>query len=110
MSLDRNWKYAILWEFQVNPEFQSQFEQAYGASGDWAQLFRSGDGYSGTELIRDETDPYRYVTIDLWRSRQDYETFRNQHADEYRRIDVACERMTETERALGTFERATLSR
>jgi heme-degrading monooxygenase HmoA len=103
--MDASWNYAILWQFQVNPEFQSQFERVYGPSGDWAQLFQSGNGYCGTELIRDESDPCRYVTVDLWRSRADYETFRQQHAEEYERIDQRCERMAEDERALGTFER-----
>jgi heme-degrading monooxygenase HmoA len=108
--MDTNWKYAILWEFHVIPEFQSQFEHVYGPDGDWAHFFRSGNGYFGTELIRDETNPDRYVTLDLWSSRADYESFRKQYADEYHRIDQSCERMTNNERALGTFERVPPSR
>jgi hypothetical protein len=50
-------------------------------------------------------NPRRYVTIDLWRTRQEYEDFRQQHADDYRQIDQRCEQMTEAEQALGTFER-----
>ena len=105
MLMNPDWQYAIMWEFQVKPEFQTQFERVYGPRGDWAKLFRAGNGYIGTELIRDETNPYRYLTIDLWRSREDHEHFRQQHADEYCRIDRRCEQMTQTERALGTFER-----
>ena len=106
MFMNPDWQYAILWEFHVKPEAQPQFERVYGARGDWAQFFRMASGYIGTELIRDEKQSHRYVTIDLWRSRQEYEAFRQQHADEYRQIDQRCEQMTEAEQALGTFERS----
>jgi heme-degrading monooxygenase HmoA len=105
MLLNPDWQYAIAWEFHVKPEFQLQFEQVYGPSGEWARFFRLAIGYVATELIRDEKNPPRYLTIDLWRSRQDYEAFHQQHADEYRQIDQRCEQMTESEQALGTFER-----
>jgi heme-degrading monooxygenase HmoA len=105
MSVNSDWHYAILWEFQVRPEFRLRFEQVYGPNGEWAQFFRSSSGYFRTELIHDESSPNRYVTIDLWRSREDYEAFRQQHAEEYHRIDQRCEQMTEAERALGTFKR-----
>ena len=105
MFMNSGWQYAILWEFHVKPDAQLQFERIYGPRGDWAQFFRTASGYIGTELIRDEKKSHRYVTIDLWRSRQEYEAFRQQHADEYRQIDQRCEQMTEAEQALGTFER-----
>jgi heme-degrading monooxygenase HmoA len=105
MLLNPDWLYAIAWEFQVKPEFQAQFEQVYGPQGEWAQFFRTATGYVGTELIRDQGSRHRYVTLDLWCSRQDYEAFRRHHAEEYHRIDQRCEQMTEAERALGIFER-----
>ena len=105
MLMNPDWQYAVIWEFHVKPEAQGEFEQAYGPRGEWAKLFRSGNGYIGTELTRDETTPYRYVTIDLWRSRQAYDDFRQQHSNEYRQIDQRCEQMTESEQALGTFDR-----
>jgi heme-degrading monooxygenase HmoA len=109
MSLDPVWHYAVIWEFRVKPEFQAQFEQVYGPNGEWARFFRSDAAYVKTELIRDSITPGRYVTIDFWRSGEDYESFRRQHADEYHEIDQHCDSITETERALGTFERVPLS-
>ena len=105
MTMDSNWQYAIVWQFEVRPAFQAQFEKVYGPQGVWADFFRSASGYLGTELLRDETNPCRYVTIDLWRSRQHYDAFRQQHADEYHRSDERCEQMTEGEQSLGTYER-----
>jgi hypothetical protein len=45
--------YVSLCEFRVNTGFVFEFEKAYGPDGDWARLFRRGDGYLGTELLRD---------------------------------------------------------
>ncbi len=98
-------QYVIIWEFRVRPGFTPQYEQIYGPDGEWNRLFRRGKGYIRTELLRDPTIPGRYLTIDVWRSRGDYDNFHQQHAEEYRRIDRQCEEITERESALGTFER-----
>lgn len=107
MFMNPDWQYAIVWEFHVRAGAEPQFERVYGARGDWAEFFRRASGYIGTELVHDEKNSCRYVTIDLWRSRQEYDAFRQRYADEYRQIDQRCEQMTEAEQALGSFERVT---
>src|SRR5690242_20654494 len=37
--------FVIAWEFQVKAEHREDFERAYGPSGDWLKLFRTGEGY-----------------------------------------------------------------
>jgi hypothetical protein len=44
--------YVILWRFRPLEARESEFERAYGCSGEWALLFGRGDGYLGTELLR----------------------------------------------------------
>ncbi len=105
MLANQTWLYAIVWEFRARPGCEWQFEQVYGPNGDWAKLFSVAEGYLRTELMRDEDNPGRYLSIDLWRSRQDYDSFRQRHAEEYRRLDEKCEEMTENEFAVGVFER-----
>ncbi len=95
----------IVWEFRVRAGLVEGFEQVYGPEGRWAQFFRTGKEYVGTELVRDAKDPRRYVTLDFWTSRAAYENFRRQHLAEYEAIDTQCEQMTETESELGRFER-----
>ena len=34
-----------VWEFQVRPGRESEFESHYGPDGTWARLFRSAEGY-----------------------------------------------------------------
>ena len=43
--------YVILWRFRPAVGRESEFERAYGPSGQWARLFGLDDGYLGTELL-----------------------------------------------------------
>ena len=96
-------QFLVIWEFVVQPGKEQTFEQIYGPDGDWVQLFRQGHGYCGTKLSRDFDKPRRYVTLDFWESRADYEAFKLQHAAEYKAIDEKCEALTEEEREIGKF-------
>jgi heme-degrading monooxygenase HmoA len=96
--------YVVLWRFRPREGRQSEFERAYGPSGEWALLFRRGDGYLGTELLQRSEDPREYLTLDRWTSRAAYEAFRARWSDEYRRLDHRLEELTEEETLLGTFE------
>jgi heme-degrading monooxygenase HmoA len=96
--------YVVLWQFRSLVGRQSEFERAYGPSGEWALLFRRGDGYLGTELLRRSDDPGEYLTLDRWASRAAYEAFRARSSSEYRRLDHRLEELTEEEMPLGTFE------
>ena len=98
------WNYVMIWEFEVSADFRSQFESVYGPDGDWAKFFRSGEGFAGTELIR---NPGRglYLTLDFWQSREKYELFRERNRAQYQEIDRQCERLTVREREIGAFER-----
>lgn len=99
------WGWVIIWEFLVRPESRQKFESLYGRAGVWARFFARGQGYLGTELIRDKHDGRRYVTLDFWASRVAYEGFREQYRAEYEAIDSECEDMTESEVEIGRFER-----
>lgn len=96
--------YRIVWAFDVRAGDAAEFERIYGPGGEWARLFRSGAGYEGTELLRDVSHPDRYVTIDRWQSRADFQRFREQFAREYRALDERCERLTTGEHRIGEFE------
>src|SRR5579864_7201993 len=97
-------EFVVVWEFCVRPDQQRTFEKAYASDGIWATFFRSGDGYVGTELIRDREEPLRYLTIDVWQSRQAYELFKKKNRAEYQAIDQRCESLTRTEKLIGEFQ------
>lgn len=96
--------YIIIWEYQVKIEHVKEFQEIYAANGAWAELFRKGEGYLGTELMRDINRPYRYMTIDRWVSPHDYESFLSQWKSEYSKLDAECEGLTEKETLLGKWE------
>ena len=81
-----------------------EFERAYGPEGEWAEFFRGGDGYIGTELLRDVENAGRYLVIDRWDSRDAYQRFVERHRDEYmRRVDESAF-YYDAELRVGTFE------
>ena len=96
--------YVIIWDYQVKVDHTAEFEQIYYSNGAWTELFRKGTCYINTELLRDEMNPQRYITIDRWDSAEDYEAFRTQFNKEYKALDAQCEGLTERETLLGKWE------
>ncbi len=91
------------WAFQVPPEQEAAFRAAYGPSGDWACLFRRGEGYLGTTLLQDADRPGRYLTLDRWTCAEAHDAFLARHRADYETLDRRCERLTDDEQNLGTF-------
>lgn len=94
--------YVLIWQFTPKPGFEKEFQAAYGPEGDWVRLFREGNGYIGTKLLKETGSPL-YITIDEWNSREAYESFRSAHALRYRELDQQFEFLTESETHLGSF-------
>jgi heme-degrading monooxygenase HmoA len=93
---------ALVFSYEVRDA--GAFEQTYGADGDWAQFFRKGAGYIGTELLHDVEIPTRYLVIDRWESAEAYNAFAAEHRDEYMtRVDDS-RFLYDQELRFGTFE------
>ncbi len=93
---------ALVFSYDVRDV--EEFERVYGQQGEWAQFFRAGAGYVGTELLRDVESPGRYLVVDRWESREAYNTFvEANRADYMRRVDETAF-LYEQELRLGTFE------
>lgn len=101
-----SWKYLVVWEFEVRPGCESEFEKVYGSTGDWVRLFRTASGFVRTELTRRTDSPRHYITLDFWRSKEAYEEFRRQHQEEYAAIDRRCEGLTQREIELGRLQKS----
>jgi len=95
--------FIITWEYQVKPEKQAEFKTIYSPNGAWVELFKKSTGYLGTELLRDGTNPRRYLTIDRWNSKEEYEVFLSQWEMEYKALDAQCEGLTESESLIGKW-------
>lgn len=97
-------KFAYIWEYSVRPEAVEEFLEAYGPEGSWVRLFGRSEGHVRTDLVRDEQDPTRFLTIDYWASRSDRDSFRQKYSKEFETLDRECESFTEVEHFIGDFE------
>ncbi|MBH9578603.1 antibiotic biosynthesis monooxygenase family protein [Inhella proteolytica] len=95
--------YVYVWEFRVARAQRVGFLAAYGQQGRWAQLFAQAPGYLGTQLLQDQADENRFLTLDRWASAAAHADFHAQFDAEYRALDQECEILTEDERSLGSY-------
>jgi heme-degrading monooxygenase HmoA len=90
--------------FRYDARDPEDFESAYGPNGEWAQFFRQGAGYIGTELLRDLEEPDRYLVIDRWESIDAYNAFIAEHQAEYLQRSDESRLYSIAELRFGTFE------
>lgn len=95
--------HLIAWEFEVPAVNREEFERVYGGAGDWAAFFARAAGYLGTSLLRDVARPGTYVTIDRWRSENDFLAFLECARPAYEALDLRCRGLASGERRLGAF-------
>ena len=93
---------AIVFRYEARDA--EDFKRAYGPEGDWAQFFRRGDGYIGTELLHDVEEPERFLVIDRWESIEAYNTFIAENQEEYLRRSDETRFYYVQELRFGTFE------
>jgi len=93
---------ALVFSYEVRDA--AEFERVYGPEGEWAQFFRRGRGYVGTELLRDVEAPGRYLVVDRWESAEAYNDFVATHREDYmQRVDDTRFHY-DSELRFGTFE------
>jgi heme-degrading monooxygenase HmoA len=93
---------ALVFSYEVHEA--QEFERVYGADGDWAEFFKHGRGYIGTELLHDVESPGRYLVIDRWESAAAYNAFVAEHREEYMERVDATRFHYDSELRFGTFE------
>jgi len=93
---------ALVFSYEVRDA--PEFERVYGANGEWAEFFRQGLGYIGTELLRDVEAPNRYLVIDRWETADAYNAFVAEHREAYMERVDATGFHYDSELRFGTFE------
>ena len=58
----------IVHAYVVKTDGRGRFELSYGPGGAWSKLFASCQGFLGITVLRDNVDPQRYLTIEVWNS------------------------------------------
>jgi quinol monooxygenase YgiN len=86
---------AVVWQFQVKPGKQQEFEQFYGADGEWSTLARRSRSFLGSSFLRDQANQTSYVLVEYWSEMVVYERHRTTLGRDVRtleeRRDVLCD-------------------
>jgi quinol monooxygenase YgiN len=93
-----------VFSYHVAPDETEAFEAAYGPGGEWARLFAGADGYVGTDLLRSDGDPARYIVIDTWRTEDAYDAFLTGHGRAYDQLCSRTAALFRRETSHGRFE------
>jgi heme-degrading monooxygenase HmoA len=94
---------ALVFSYEVVGD-TAEFERVFGTDGEWAEFFRRGRGYIGTEFLHDVEASTRYLVIDRWESADAYNAFVAAHREEYMERVDATRFHFDSELRLGTFE------
>ncbi|MBN1250410.1 MAG: antibiotic biosynthesis monooxygenase [Anaerolineae bacterium] len=93
----------IIREFITKPGAGGRFELAFGPGGVWSRLFAGSTGFRGTTVLRDEADPRRYMTFDLWDSEVDHEQALAEQEEAYAAVIAGIDEWVASKQDLGTF-------
>src|SRR5205814_8909041 len=92
--------YVIVWQFVPTQGCESEFEQVYGPGGRWAEFFRTGEGYHGTELWRGDGS---WVTVDRRQSEQHYPRFQRERRAGHEAIARGMEPLSDPQTGSGAL-------
>ena len=93
-----------IWKFRPAQHRESEFVEAYGTGGVWAELFARARGYIGTELLEPSEPGGWWLTIDRWDNHADFDAFQREFGIEYRGLDSELEGVAGEEQFVGAFE------
>jgi len=94
---------AIMWQFDVKPGRETEFEQIYGADGAWTTMNRHTRSYLGSSFLRDQNLPSRYVLIEYWSEMLVYEQRRSQRSVAQAAFDLRRSTVVDKVEPLGIF-------
>ncbi len=94
---------AIMWQFDVKPGQEKEFEQLYGVDGDWTQINRQTRSYLGSSFLRDQSLPSRYVVIEYWSEMLVFEQHRVYRSDAVASLETRSAALVDSTEPLGVF-------
>lgn len=94
---------ALVWQFDVKPGRNSEFEAFYGADGPWTAMSRRSRSYLGSSFLRDIAMPQRYLVVEYWSEMVVYEKHHADYPDELKALEEHRESLVEGAQPLGLF-------
>ena len=94
---------AIMWKFDVKDGCEDQFEQFYGADGEWTALNRHSRSYLGSSFLRDQNRAARYIVIEYWSEMLVYEQHRGYRPDAFATLEERRTALVAAVEPMGIF-------
>jgi quinol monooxygenase YgiN len=94
---------AVVWQFQVKPGRQQEFESIYGADGEWTALGRKSRSFLGSSFLRDQAHDTHYLLIEYWSEMVVYERHRQSSVEELQALEQHRDALCESILPLGIF-------
>jgi hypothetical protein len=57
---------AVVWQFDVHPGLEDEFERLHGADGEWTKLSRRSRSFLGSSFLKELATPRRYLLLEYW--------------------------------------------
>jgi quinol monooxygenase YgiN len=94
---------AVVWQFDVKKGREPEFEELYGADGDWTALSRQTRSYLGSSFLHDQNRPSRYLLIEYWSEMIVYEQHRTSRSSLIESIEARRAEMLDAVEPLGIY-------
>jgi hypothetical protein len=94
---------AIMWQFDVLDGREADFEEFYGADGEWTAMNRLTRSYLGTSFLRDQNRPSRYIVIEYWSEMLVHEQHRAYRSDGIALLEERRAELVQSVEPLGIF-------
>ena len=94
---------AIMWQFDVKTGREPEFEELYGADGEWTAMNRHTRSYLGTSFLRDQNRSSRYLVIEYWSEMVVYERHRSYRSDAIASLERRRDDLIQLVEPLGVF-------
>jgi quinol monooxygenase YgiN len=94
---------AVVWQFDVRPGREKEFEEFYGVDGEWTAMNRHSRSYLGTSFLRDQNRSTRYVLIEYWSEMLVYEEHKNYRRDQLESLEKRQQALVVSVEPLGLF-------
>jgi len=94
---------AIMWQFDVKSGREDEFEQLYGADGEWTTMNRLSRSYLGSSFLRDQRRTSRYLVIEYWSEMLVYEQHRAFKSDAVTSFEERSRTLVDSVEPMGIF-------
>jgi hypothetical protein len=94
---------AVVWQFQVKPGKQGEFERTFGADGEWSTAARRSRSFLGSSFLRDQARDSSYLLIEYWSEMVVYEQHRSRRTSAIEQLEARREALCESVVPLGVY-------